>query len=58
MEKELIRDQIKLIDSRVARLEKINGEWIGRYGEMNTGIYKLIQNLMDKRENLFAKLHI
>ena len=58
MDKEQIRNNIRQIDNRVARLEKINGEWIGKYGEMNSGIYKLIQDLMDEREKLSSQLYV
>ena len=47
--------ELKAIDNRVSRLEKINDEWMAKYGEMNRGIYNLIQDLMDKREKIFAQ---
>ena len=51
-----VEARIKQIDSRVSKLEKINDEWMAKHGEMNNGIYTLIQSLMDEREELKRKL--
>lgn len=49
-----IEEEISIIDRNVARLEKINDNWITAHGEMNSGIYGQIQKLMDRREYLFS----
>ena len=49
-----IEEEISIIDRNVARLEKINDNWMCTHGEMNSGIYGQIQKLMDRREYLFS----
>lgn len=50
---EQIDIEIKSIDSRVLRLEKINDEYAARNGIINGGIYDQIQKLMDRRDELY-----
>ena len=54
--KEEIELKIKEIDNRVSRLEKTNDSYILKYGCYNDGIYQLIQNLMDQRDELRCQL--
>ena len=50
---EQIDIEIKSIDSRVLRLEKINDEYAARNGIINGSIYNQIQKLMDRRDELY-----
>ena len=50
---EQIDIEIKSIDSRVLRLEKINDEYAARNGITNGSIYDQIQKLMDRRDELY-----
>jgi len=50
---EQIDIEIKSIDYRVLRLEKINDEYATRNGIINGGIYDQIQKLMDRRDELY-----
>lgn len=52
LSREEIELKIRAIDERVKKLEKTNDNYIARYGSYNDGIYKLIQNLMDQRDEL------
>ena len=54
----VLEQNIKAIDSRVKRLEKIQDEWMAKNGTMNSGIYDMIQRLMNQRDSMFQKLNI
>lgn len=54
--KEAISSEINRIDSRVRSLEKANDGYMVRHGEANEGIMQTINNLMDRREELFSKM--
>lgn len=54
--KKEIELKIRAIDERVARLEKTNDNYIARYGCYNDGIYQLIKDLMDQRDELRCQL--
>ena len=52
LSKDEIESKIRAIDDRIKKLEKTNDNYIERYGCYNDGIYQLIQNLMDQRDEL------
>lgn len=56
LSREEIELKIRAIDERVARLEKTNDNYIANHGCYNDGIYQLIQNLMDQRDELRYQL--
>ena len=54
----VLEQNIRAIDSRVKRLEKIQDEWMAKNGNMNSGIYDVIQRVMNQRDCMFQKLNI
>lgn len=49
---EVMEQKIRSIDKRVKKLEKTNDKYAAKHGHYNDGIYNLIQNLMDERDQL------
>lgn len=49
---EIMEQKIRSIDERVKKLEKTNDNYAAKYGHYNEGIYNLIQDLMDERDQL------
>ena len=49
---EVMEQKIRSIDERVKKLEKTNDNYAAKHGCYNEGIYNLIQNLMDERDQL------
>ena len=56
LSKDDIELKIRAIDERVKRLEKTNDNYITKHGCYSDGIYQLIQNLMDQRDELRRQL--
>ena len=56
LSREEIELKIRAIDERVKRLENTNDNYIAKHGCYNDGIYQLIQNLMDQRDELGKQL--
>jgi hypothetical protein len=52
LSKEEVELKIRAIDERVVRLEKTNDNYVATHGCYNDGIYQLIQDLMEKRDEL------
>lgn len=50
-----IESEMRAIDQKVANLERANDSYIASHGHMNSKIYNEINQLMDKREELFIE---